>query len=73
MFGVKLNNYKSNNYPVTSSVPLGTKLATILRNLYCNDTVNDTVNNVAYAKVKTCADDLTIYAIIKNDDDKVKF
>ena len=35
-FRVKLNNYKSNNYPVTSSIPQGTKLAPILYNLYCN-------------------------------------
>ena len=37
-------------------------------NLYCNDIVN----NFKYAKVKMYADDLTIYAVIKNDDDRVK-
>ena len=37
-------------------------------NLYCNDIVN----NFTYAKVKIYADDLTIYAIIKNYDDRIK-
>ena len=68
LFRVKLNNYKSNSDPVTSSVPQGTKLAPILCNLYCNDIVN----NFKYAKVKMYADDLTIYAITKNDDDRIK-
>ena len=68
LFRVKLNNYKSNRYPVTSSVPQGTKLAPILYNLYCNAIVN----NFKYAKVKMYAHDLTIYAIIKNDDDRIK-
>ena len=68
LFRVKLNYYKSNCYPVTSSVPKGTKLAPILYNLYCNDIVN----NFKYAKVKMYAVDLTIYAIIKNDDDRIK-
>ena len=68
LFRVKFNKYKSNCYPVTSSVPQGTKLAPILYNLYCNDIVN----NFKYAKVKMYADDLTIYAIIKNDNDRIK-
>ena len=68
LFRVKLNNYESNSYPVTSSVPQGTKLAPILYNLYCNDIVN----NFKYTKVKIYADDLIIYAITKNDDDKIK-
>ena len=68
LFRVKLNNYKSNCYPVTSSVLQGTKLAPILYNLYCNDIVK----NFKYAKVKMYADDLTIYVIIKNDDDRSK-
>ena len=67
LFRVKRNNYKSNSYPVTSSVPQGTKLAPILYNLYCNDIVN----NFKCAKVKMYADDLTIYVIIMNDDDRI--
>ena len=37
-------------------------------NLYCNNIVN----NFKYAKVKIYADDLTIYTIIKNNDDRIK-
>ena len=66
-FRVKLHNYKSNNYPVTGSVPQGTKLAPILCNFYCIDIVK----NFKYAKVKMYADDLTIYAIINNNDDRL--
>ena len=64
----RVKNYKFNNYPFTSSVPQETKLAPILYNLYCNDIVN----NFKYAKVKMYTDDLIIYAIIKNDDDRIK-
>ena len=65
-FCVKLNNTKSNNLPVPSSVPQGTKLGPLLFILY----INDIITNFKFAKVRMYADDLTIYAVVNNFQDK---
>ena len=65
-FCVKLNNTKSNNLPVPSSVPQGTKLGPLLFILF----INDIINNSKFAKVRVYADDLTIYAVVNNFQDK---
>ena len=65
-FCVKLNNSKSNNLPVPSSVPQGTKLGPLLFILF----INDIINNFKFAKVRMYADDLTIYAVTNNFQDK---
>ena len=65
-FCVKLNNTKSNNLPVPSSVPQGTKLGPLLFILF----INDIINNFKFAKVRMYADDLTIFAVVNNFQDK---
>ena len=65
-FCVKLNNTKSNNLPVPSSVPQGTKLGPLLFTLF----INDIINNFKFAKVRMYADDLKIYAVVNNFQDK---
>ena len=54
-------------YSILKLSPSRTKLAPILYNLYSNNVVN----SFKYAKVKMYADDLTIYAIIKNDNERI--
>ena len=63
---MKLNNTKSNNLPVLSSVPQGTKLGPLLFILI----IIDIVNNFKFAKVIMYADELTIYAVVNNFKDK---
>ena len=65
-FYVKLNNTKSNNSPVPSSLPQGTKLSPLLFILF----VNDIINNFKFSKAKMYADDLTIYAVVNDFQDK---
>ena len=65
-FCVKLNNTKSNNLPVPSSVSQGTKLSPLLFIF----SINDIINNFKFAKVRMYADDLTIYAVVNYFQDK---
>ena len=67
-FNVKLNNYCSKFYNITSSVPQGSKLGPLLYIIYAND-IADVFN---FANIKMFADDLTIYACINNEMDRVK-
>ena len=67
-FAVKLNNYLSKSLPVISSVPQGSKLGPLLYILYANDIMQ----NFKFAKVKMYADDLTVYAIVNNINDRIK-
>ena len=67
-FAVKLNNYISKSLPVISFVLQGSKLRPLLNILYANDIMQ----NLKFAKVKMYADDLTIYAVENNINDKVK-
>ena len=54
--------------PVISSVPQGSKLGLLLYILYANDIMQ----NFKFAKVKMYADDLTVYAIVNNINDRIK-
>ena len=63
-FAFKLNNYISKSLPVISSVPQGSKLGPSLFILYANDIMQ----NFKFAKVKMYADDLTVYAVVNNND-----
>ena len=54
--------------PVISSVSQGSKLGPLLYILYANDIMQ----NFKFAKVKMYADDLTIYAIVNNINDRIK-
>ena len=67
-FAVKLNNYLSKSLPVISSVPQGSKLGPLLYILYANDIMQ----NFKFAKVKMYVDDLTVYAIVNNINDRIK-
>ena len=62
------NNFNARNYPVTSSVPQGSKLGPLLYILYANGLVD----NFKFANIKMYADDLTIYAKIRIEGDKKK-
>ena len=54
--------------PVISSVPQGSKLGLWLYILYANDIMQ----NFKFAKVKMYADNLTVYAIANNINDRIK-
>ena len=56
----------SGTLPVPSSESQGSKLGPLLFILY----VNDFINNFHYARVRMHADDLTIYAVVNNFQDK---
>jgi hypothetical protein len=68
-FNVLVNSCMSKSFNVTSSVPQGSKLAPLLYILFTND-ISDIFK---VAKIKMYADDLTIFAVINNDDDKIAF
>ena len=68
-FNVKLNNCFSKFYDVASSVPPGSKLGLFSYIIY----TNDIADLFKFPKIKMYADDLTIYACINNEMDKVKF
>ena len=53
---------------IISSVPQGSKLGHLLHILYANDIMQ----NFKFAKVKMYADDLTVYAIVNNINDRIK-
>ena len=63
-FTVKLNNCFSKFYDVTSSVPQGSELDSLLYVIYANDIID---------LFKFAIDDLTIYVCINNVMDEVKF
>ena len=65
-FEIALNNTSSKEYIVTSSVPQDSKLAPLLYILYANDIVKI----FKFSKAKMYADDLTIYAVVNNNEDK---
>ena len=67
-FAVKLNNYISKSLPVISSVPQGSKLWPLLYILYANDIMQD----FKFSKVKMYVDDLTVYAVVNNFNDRIK-
>ena len=64
-----LNNSSSKEYIVISCVPQGSKLAPIVYILYANDIAKI----CKFTKVKMYADDLTIYVVTNNNEDKNKF
>ena len=68
-FKVTLNNTSSKEYIVTSSVPQSLKLAPLLYILY----TNDIAKKIKFTKVKIYVDDLTIVAVVNNNEDKNKF
>ena len=55
--------------PVLSSVPQRSKLGALLFILY----TNDIMQNFKFAKVKMYADDLTVYGVVNNVNDIIKF
>ena len=67
-FADKLNNYISKALPVISSVSRGSKLGPLLFILYANNIMQ----NFKFAKIKMYADDLTVYAVVNNVNDRIK-
>ena len=65
---VCLNSCVSKLFDVCSSVPQGSKLGPLLYLLFTND-ITQIFN---FARIKMCADDLTIYASRNNDNDRIK-
>ena len=65
-FNVKIMAILSKNYPVISSAPQGFKLAPLLYILYANDISK----MFRYIKIKIYADDVTIYALADNPNDR---
>ena len=68
-FTVCLNSFHSLYFPVISSVPQGTKLGPLLYILFANDLVK----LFKFAKVKIYADDVSLYAVINSDNDRIAF
>ena len=68
-FSVKINNALSSEYPVTSSVPQGSILATIFFILF----VNDLSTVVKTSMIKMYTDDVTIYHKVNNKKDYNNF
>ena len=54
--------------PVISTVPQGSKLRHLLYILYANDIMQ----NFKFAKVKMYAENLTVYAVVNNVNDRIK-
>ena len=67
-FAVKLNNYVSKSLPVICSVPRGSKLGPLFYILYAKYIAQ----NFKFAEVKMYADDLTVYAVVNNVNDRIK-
>ena len=67
-FKITFNNTSSKEYIVTSSVPQGSKLAPLLYILHANDIVKIIKNK--FAKVNKFANDLIIYAVVNNNENK---
>ena len=67
-FNINVGNCKSDAFDVFSSVPQGSKLGPLMYVLYSND-IADVLK---FATVKRYADDLAVYAIINNNNDRIK-
>jgi hypothetical protein len=68
-FKVCINMQHSVHFPVESSVPQGTKLGPLMFILFANDLVK----LFKFAKVKMYADDISLYATINSNADRIKF
>ena len=68
-FNVKLNNCVSKLNNVTNSVPQGSTLGPFIHIIYAND-ITELFN---FTRMKMYADDLTIFAYINNEKERVKF
>ena len=69
-FMVCLNSFHSSYFPVKSSVPKGTKLGPLM---YIILFANDLVKLFKFAKVKMYADDVSLYAVINSDNERIAF
>ena len=67
-FNVDVGNCKSDAFDVFSFVPLRSKLSSLMYISYSND-IADVLK---FAKVKMYADGLTVYAIINNNNNRIK-
>jgi ribonucleases P/MRP protein subunit RPP40 len=66
-FNVNLHCVESDVFPVDSSVPQGSKLGPLMYILYANDLAKI----FKFAQLKMYADDLSIYAVINSDEDRL--
>ena len=67
-FNVLVNGISSINFPVTSSVPQGSKLGPLCYIIYANDLIK----KFKFAQVKMYADDLSVYATVTCNEDRIK-
>ena len=66
---VIVNSCHSQSFNITSSVPQGSILGPLMYIIFANDIAE----LFTFAKVKMYADDLTIYAVINNENDRISF
>ena len=66
---VIVNSCHSQSFNITSSVPQGSILGPLMYIIFANDIAE----LFTFAKVKIYADDLTIYAVINNENDGYAF